>query len=75
MDVVDQAASQPSFAIVALNLARVSSRDKFVIMVLQIRREAPLSVCLNTRRTASHTMAPHHMLSGKTAYLSQAQVS
>lgn len=62
VDMIDQAASQPSSATVALNLAWISSGDKFVVMVIRTCRTMSSDVCLNTQRATGRIMASHHML-------------
>lgn len=49
---IDQAASQPSLATVALNLTMISSCDKLVVMEVRICGATYVlpDVCLNTQR-------------------------
>ena len=61
VDMIDQAASQPSLATVALTRAWISSRDKLVVMVVRTCRTMPTDVGLNTRRATGRIMASHHM--------------
>jgi len=59
VDMIDQAASQPSLATVALNLARNSSRDKFVAMVVRVCKALPPDALLNTRRADGRNISSH----------------
>ena len=56
---IDHAASQPSVATVALSLARVSSRDKLVVIVVKTCKTTPLEALLNTLWVTGRNVSSH----------------
>lgn len=54
---IDQAASQPSLATVALNLTMISSCDKLVVMEVRICGATLPDVCLNTQRAGDRDIS------------------